>query len=92
MSATTAAWLVLAAPLAGTIIIGASFRSLSGAQRRLAGHRRVAVSFVFALITLVKLQQTRAVAPRADLDAVDDRRHRRRRREARRCSSTRSRC
>ena len=30
MSATTAAWIVLAAPLAGTIITGALFRRLPG--------------------------------------------------------------
>ena len=40
MSATTAAWIVLAAPLAGTIVTGALFRRLPGRSRRLARHRR----------------------------------------------------
>ena len=78
MSATTAAWLVLAAPLAGTIV---DRRAASTACRGAApaGSRTgaIAVSFVFALITLDKLQQHTPGAPRADLDAVDDRRHRR---------------
>jgi NADH-quinone oxidoreductase subunit L len=57
MSATTAAWLVLAAPLAGTIVIGALFNRLSGRAAGWVGTVAIAVSFVFALITLAKLQQ-----------------------------------
>jgi NADH-quinone oxidoreductase subunit L len=57
MSATTAAWLVLAAPLAGTIVTGALFRRLPGRSAGWLGTAAVAVSFVFALIALAKLQQ-----------------------------------
>jgi NADH-quinone oxidoreductase subunit L len=57
MSATTAAWLVLAAPLAGTIAIGALFNRLPGRSAGWLGTGSIAVSFVFALITLDKLQQ-----------------------------------
>ena len=57
MSATTAAWLVLAAPLAGTIIIGALFNRLPGRSAGWVGTASIAVSFIFALITLAKLQQ-----------------------------------
>jgi len=58
MSATTAAWLVLAAPLAGTIVTGALFRRLPGRSAGWLGTGAVAVSFVFALIALAKLQQS----------------------------------
>ena len=57
MSATTAAWLVLAAPLAGTLLIGALFNRLPGRAAGWIGTVAIAVSFVFALITLAKLQQ-----------------------------------
>jgi NADH-quinone oxidoreductase subunit L len=57
MSATAAAWLVLAAPLAGTIVTGALFKRLPGRSAGWLGTGAVAVSFVFALITLAKLQQ-----------------------------------
>jgi NADH-quinone oxidoreductase subunit L len=57
MSATTAAWLVLAAPLAGTIVIGALFRRLPGRSAGWLGTASIAVSFVFALIALIKLAQ-----------------------------------
>jgi NADH-quinone oxidoreductase subunit L len=57
MSATAAAWLVLAAPLAGTIVIGALFNRLPGRAAGWVGTAAIAVSFVFALITLWKLQQ-----------------------------------
>src|ERR1700690_765644 len=56
MSATTAAWLVLAAPLAGTIVIGALFNRLGGRTAGWIGTAAIAVSFVFALITLAKVQ------------------------------------
>jgi NADH-quinone oxidoreductase subunit L len=56
MSATTAAWLVLAAPLAGTIIIGALFNRLPGKSAGWIATAAIALSFVFALITLAKLQ------------------------------------
>ena len=57
MSATTAAWIVLAAPLAGTIVTGALFRRLPGRSAGWIGTAAIAVAFVFALITLVRLQQ-----------------------------------
>jgi NADH-quinone oxidoreductase subunit L len=56
MSATTAAWIVLAAPLAGTIAVGALFRRLPGRSAGWLGTASIAVSFVFALITLARLQ------------------------------------
>ena len=80
MSATTAAWIVLAAPLAGTIVTGALFRRLPGRSAGWIGTAAIAVSFVFALIALAKLAVAHPGPPRADLDAVDDRRHDRRRR------------
>ena len=57
MSATTFGWLVLAAPLAGTMIIGALFNRLPGRSAGWVGTASIALSFVFALITLTKLQQ-----------------------------------
>ena len=57
MSATTAAWLVLAAPLAGTIIIGVLYNRLPGRSAGWIGTGAIAVSFAFALVTLAKLQQ-----------------------------------
>jgi NADH-quinone oxidoreductase subunit L len=57
MSATTAAWLVLAAPLAGTLIVAALFNRLAGRAAGWIGTAAIAISFVFALITLLKLQQ-----------------------------------
>ena len=57
MSATTAAWLVLAAPLAGTIIIGVLYNRLPGRSAGWIGTGAIAVSFAFALVTLAKLLQ-----------------------------------
>jgi NADH-quinone oxidoreductase subunit L len=57
MSATTAAWLVLAAPLAGMIIIGVLYNRLPGRSAGWIGTGAIAVSFAFALVTLAKLQQ-----------------------------------
>jgi NADH-quinone oxidoreductase subunit L len=57
MSATTAAWIVLAAPLAGTIIISLLFNRLPGHSAGWIATAAIAVSFVFALVALVKLQQ-----------------------------------
>jgi NADH-quinone oxidoreductase subunit L len=56
VSATTAAWLVLAAPLAGTIIIGVLYNRLPGRSAGWIGTGAIAVSFAFALVTLAKLQ------------------------------------
>jgi NADH-quinone oxidoreductase subunit L len=57
MSATTAAWLVLAAPLLGTIVIGSLFNRLPGRSAGWIATTSIAAAFVFALIALVKLQQ-----------------------------------
>jgi NADH-quinone oxidoreductase subunit L len=57
MSATTAAWLVLAAPLLGTILIGTLFNRLPGRSAGWIATASIAAAFVFALIALVKLQQ-----------------------------------
>jgi NADH-quinone oxidoreductase subunit L len=55
MSATTDAWLVLAAPLAGTIIIALGFRKLPGRSAGWIGTFAIAASFIFALDALIKL-------------------------------------
>jgi NADH-quinone oxidoreductase subunit L len=57
VSATTAAWLVLAAPLAGTIIVALRFNRLPGRSAGWIGTAAIAVSFAFALFTLAKLLQ-----------------------------------
>jgi NADH-quinone oxidoreductase subunit L len=57
MSATTAAWLVLAAPLAGTILVGCLFNRLPGRSAGWIATISIAAAFVFSLIALVKLQQ-----------------------------------
>ena len=60
MSATTAAWLVLAMPLAGTLIIAFAFKKLPGRSAGWIGTLAIAASFVFAIVALIKLQ---ALAP-----------------------------
>jgi NADH-quinone oxidoreductase subunit L len=56
LSATTAAWLVLACPLAGTVAIGASWGRVRGRGAGWLGTAAIAGSFVFALIALARLQ------------------------------------
>ena len=57
MSIQTAAWLVLAMPLAGMLLIALLGRSvLRGMRAGWAGTAAIGLSFVFAVITLVKLQ------------------------------------
>jgi NADH-quinone oxidoreductase subunit L len=60
MSTTTYAWLVLAFPLAGTLTIALSFRSLGGRDSNHAvawiGTGAIALAFVAALCTLISLQ------------------------------------
>jgi NADH-quinone oxidoreductase subunit L len=56
MSATTAAWLVLALPLAGTIIISLFWRVLPGKTAGWLGTAAIFGSFVFALLALADLQ------------------------------------
>ncbi len=55
MSATTDAWIVLAAPLLGTLIIGLGFKKLPGRSAGWIGTLAIAVSFIFALDALAKL-------------------------------------
>jgi NADH-quinone oxidoreductase subunit L len=56
MSATTAAWLALACPLAGTIVNGLGFRVLKGRTSGVVGTLALAASFVFAVIAFARLQ------------------------------------
>jgi NADH-quinone oxidoreductase subunit L len=57
MSLQTAAWLVLAMPLAGLLVISlGGDRLLAGKRAGWVGTAAIALSFLFALITLVKLQ------------------------------------
>ncbi len=56
MSATTSAWLVLACPLAGMVLVGAGFRIWPGRVAGYVGTLAIAASFVFALITFLKLE------------------------------------
>jgi NADH-quinone oxidoreductase subunit L len=64
MSATTFAWLVLAFPLAGTVLIALGFRSLPARSAGWVGTGAIALSFAAALGALIKLQE-RAPAHRA---------------------------
>jgi len=56
MSATTAAWLVIALPLAGTIVISVFWRFLPGRTAGWIGTGAIFGSFVFALLALADLQ------------------------------------
>jgi NADH-quinone oxidoreductase subunit L len=56
VSPTTSAWLALAAPLAGMIINALGFKVLRGRLPGVVGTLALAVSFVFAVITLFALQ------------------------------------
>src|SRR3954464_15045691 len=56
MSATTAAWLALASPLAGTIVNALGFRALRGRLPGLVGTAALALAFVFTVIAFLKLQ------------------------------------
>jgi len=53
---TTAAWLVLALPLAGTITIGLGYRVWPGRAAGWIGTLAILASFVFAVITFLNLQ------------------------------------
>ncbi len=55
MSATTAAWLALATPLAGAIINGLLFRT-RGKLPGVIGTAALALSFVFAVLAFADLQ------------------------------------
>jgi NADH-quinone oxidoreductase subunit L len=56
MSATLAAWLVLALPLAGTLIISLLWKVLPGRSAGWIGTLAIAGSFVFAILALIDLQ------------------------------------
>src|ERR1700712_3858693 len=56
MSPTTAAWLALACPLAGTIVNGLGFKVFKGRIPGLIGTAALAGAFVFAVIALLSLQ------------------------------------
>jgi NADH-quinone oxidoreductase subunit L len=56
MSATTAAWLVLAMPLAGTLVISLLWKLLPGRSAGWIGTGAIAASFVFSILALLDLQ------------------------------------
>ena len=56
MSATAAAWMVLALPLAGTIVISLLWRVLPGRTAGWIATSAIAGSFVFAVLALIDLQ------------------------------------
>jgi NADH-quinone oxidoreductase subunit L len=55
MAVTTFAWLVLLCPLAGTIVIALGHRWLPGRSAGWLGTIAIALSFVFALLTLIAM-------------------------------------
>src|SRR3712207_5663299 len=56
MSATTAGWLVLALPLAGTILISLLWRALPGRTAGWIGTAAIFGSFAFAIVALLDMQ------------------------------------
>jgi NADH-quinone oxidoreductase subunit L len=56
MSATTAAWLALASPLAGCIVNALGFRVLRGRAPGVVGTAALAASFVFSILAFADLQ------------------------------------
>ena len=64
MSATTFAWLALAMPLAGTLVLALGYRSLPGRSAGWIGTGTIVLAFVAALGALLELQD-RAPAHRA---------------------------
>jgi NADH-quinone oxidoreductase subunit L len=56
VSVTTAAWLVLACPLAGTLIIGSLYRVLNARLAGIIGTAAIGLAFVFAVVAFLKLQ------------------------------------
>ncbi|MBV9338696.1 MAG: NADH-quinone oxidoreductase subunit L, partial [Solirubrobacterales bacterium] len=56
MSATTAAWLVLLCPLAGSILIATGYRIWPGRSAGWLATLAIALSFVFSVITFIKLR------------------------------------
>ncbi|UJA18965.1 NADH-quinone oxidoreductase subunit L [Thermoleophilia bacterium SCSIO 60948] len=55
MSATTSAWIALALPLVGSLVIAFGWRALPGRTAGLVGTGALALSFVFSVITLFAL-------------------------------------
>ncbi|MBV9534792.1 MAG: NADH-quinone oxidoreductase subunit L, partial [Solirubrobacterales bacterium] len=55
MDPTTSAWLVLLCPLVGTVVIGLGFSRLPGRVSGWLGTGMIALSFAFAVVTLVLL-------------------------------------
>ncbi len=56
MNATHAAWLVLAAPLAGTLVIALGFKWLPRQTAGWIGTLAIAVSFGYSIVAFVQLQ------------------------------------
>ncbi len=56
MSVTTSAWLVLALPLLGTLVIGLGYRIWPGRTPGIIGTAAIGGAFVFSLITLINLE------------------------------------
>jgi NADH-quinone oxidoreductase subunit L len=57
MSATSAGWLVLAAPLLGTLICAFAFKLLPGKAAGWIGTGAIAIAFAFSIVAFIKLQQ-----------------------------------
>jgi NADH-quinone oxidoreductase subunit L len=55
MALTTFAWLVLLSPLVGTVLIALGYRKLGGRGAGVVGTAMIALSFAFAVVTLVLL-------------------------------------
>jgi NADH-quinone oxidoreductase subunit L len=56
MSATTYGWLVLAFPLAGSIVVALAWRSLPGRAAGLIGSAAIGLAFLNAIAALIQLQ------------------------------------
>jgi NADH-quinone oxidoreductase subunit L len=56
MSPTTTAWLTLASPLAGSILIGLGYKKLPGKAAGIIGSSALGLSFLFAVLTFIGLQ------------------------------------
>src|SRR5689334_8572890 len=56
MSPTTAAWLALACPLAGTIVNGLGYKAFKGKLPGIIGTAALAAAFVFAVIAFLSLE------------------------------------
>src|SRR3954454_20500547 len=56
MNPTTTAWLALASPLAGSILIGLGYKKLPGKAPGLIGSGALVLSFLFAVLTFIALQ------------------------------------